>query len=83
MMLTLLQTMRVDATFADVTVIGSQYEDEMGTRQWHLAVWSESYAKVRRYRISEDRKPEELIGAYREAAEQAMARWEAQPVWVE
>ena len=82
MTLTLLQSMRFNKSFADFTVLGSQYENEDGIREWHLAIWSESYTKIRTYRVSEGRKPERLTGAYLEAADQAIAKWEAQPVWV-
>jgi hypothetical protein len=81
MALTLLQSMRLDNSFADFTVLGSQYENEDGIREWHLAVWSESCAKIRTYWVSEDRKPEQLMGAYWEAVEQAISKWDAQPVW--
>jgi hypothetical protein len=82
MTLTLLQSMRLNKSFADFTVVGSQYEDEDGIREWHLAIWSESYARVRTYCVSEVRKPERLMGAYLKAANQAISKWEAQPVWV-
>jgi hypothetical protein len=74
--------MRLNNSFADVTVLGSQYENEDGIREWHLAIWSESYTKIRTYCVSEDRKPEQLRGAYLEAVDQAISKWEAQPVWV-
>ncbi len=82
MPLTLLQSMRLNKSFADFTVVGSQYENEDGIREWHLAIWSESYAKIRTYCVSEHRRPERLMGAYLEAANQAISKWEAQPVWV-
>ena len=82
MTLTLLQSMRQNNSFADFTVLGSQYENEDGIREWHLAVWSESYSKIRTYWVSEDRKPQHLMGAYLEAVDQAISKWEAEPVWV-
>ena len=82
MTLTLLQSMRLNNSFADVTVLGSQYENEDGIREWHLAIWSESYPKIRTCRVSDERKPERLVGAYLKAADQAISKWEAQPVWV-
>ena len=82
MTLTLLQSMRFNNSFADFTVLGSQYENEDGIREWHLAIWSESYTKIRTYCVSEDRKPKRLMGAYLEAVDQAISKWEAQPVWV-
>jgi hypothetical protein len=82
MTLTLLQSMRLNNSFADFTVLGSQYENEDGIREWHLAVWSESYTRIRRYWISEDHKPEKLMGADLEAVYKAISKWEARPVWV-
>ena len=82
MTLTLLQSMRLNNSFADFTVLGSQYENEDGIREWHLAIWSESYPKIRTCRVSDERKPEQLAGAYLKAADQAISKWEAQPVWV-
>jgi hypothetical protein len=82
MTLTLLQSMRLNNSFADYTVLGSQYENEDGIREWHLAIWSESYPKIRTCRVSDERKPAQLGGAYLEAADQAISKWEAQPVWV-
>ena len=82
MALTLLQSMRLNNSFADVTVLGSQYENEDGIREWPLAIWSESYTKIRTYCVSEDCKPEQLRGVYLEAADRAISKWEAQPVWV-
>jgi hypothetical protein len=74
--------MRLNNSFADFTVLGSQYENEDGIREWHLAIWSESYPKIRTCRVSDERKPEQLVGAYLKAADQAISKWEAQPVWV-
>ena len=82
MTLTLLQSMRQNNSFADFTVLGSQYENEDGMREWHLAVWSESFTKVRTYWVSEDRKPQQLMGVYLEAVNQAISMWEAEPVLV-
>ena len=82
MTLTLLQSMRFNKSFADFTVLGSQYENEDGIREWHVAIWSESYTKIRTYCVSECRKPERLMGAYLKAVDQAISKWEAQPVWV-
>ena len=82
MTLTLLQSMRLNNSFAGFTVLGSQYENEDGIREWHLAIWSESYPKIRTCRVSDERKPEQLVGAYLKAADQAISKWEAQPVWV-
>jgi hypothetical protein len=82
MALTLLQSMRLNNSIADFTVLGSQYENEDGIREWHLAIWSESYPKIRTCWVSGDRKPEQLRGAYLEAVDQAISVWEAQPVWV-
>lgn len=82
MILTLLQSMRLNNSFADFTVLGSQYEDEDGIREWHLAVWSESYTRIRRYRVSEDHKPEKLMGADWEAVDKAISKWESEPAWV-
>lgn len=82
MTLTLLQSMRLNNSFADFTVLGSQYENEDGIREWHLAIWSESYTRIRTYWVSEDHRSEQLMGAYLEAADQAISKWEAQPAWV-
>jgi hypothetical protein len=82
MTLTLLQSMRLNKSFADFTVLGSQYENEDGIREWHLAIWSESYTKIRTYCVSEGRKPERLMGDCLEAVVEAISNWEAQPVWV-
>ena len=82
MALTLLQSMRLNKSFADFTVLGNQYENEDGIREWHLAIWSESYTRIRSYWISEDRKPNRLMGADSEAVDQAISKWEAEPVWV-
>jgi hypothetical protein len=82
MTLTLLQSMRLNNSFADFTVIGSQYENDDGIREWHLAIWSESYTRIRSYWVSEERKPERLMGAELEAVDQAISKWEAEPVWV-
>ena len=82
MTLTLLQSMRLNNSFADFTVLGSQYENEDGIREWHLAIWSESYTRIRTYCVSGDRKPKRLMGACLEAVDQAISKWEAQPVWV-
>ena len=82
MTLTLLQSMRFNKSFADFTVLGSQYENEDGIREWHIAIWSESYTKIRTYCVSEYRKPERLTGAYLKAVDQAISKWEAQPVWI-
>jgi hypothetical protein len=60
MALTLLQPMRLNNSFADFTVLGSQYENDDGMREWHVAIWSESYTRIRRYWISDDRKPQDL-----------------------
>ena len=38
MTLTLLRSMRVNKSFADFTVLGSQYENDDGIREWHLAI---------------------------------------------
>ena len=81
MALTLLQSMRCNKSFADFTVLGSQYENEDGIREWHVAIWSESYTKIRTYCVSEYRRPERLVGAYLKAVDQAISKWEAQPVW--
>ena len=81
MTLTLLQSMRFNKSFGDFTVLGSQYENEDGIREWHLAIWSESYAKIRTYCVSELRRPKRLTGDYLEAADRAISKWEAQPVW--
>jgi hypothetical protein len=43
MALTLLQPMRLNNSFADFTVLGSQYENDDGIREWHVAIWSELY----------------------------------------
>src|ERR1700739_1244272 len=82
MTLTLLQSMRFNKSFADFTVLGSQYENEDGIREWHVAIWSESYTRIRTYWISDDRKPQELGGAALEAVDQAISKWEAEPVRV-
>ena len=81
MALTLLQSMRSNKSFADFTVLGSQYENEDGIREWHVAIWSESYTKIRTYCVSEYRRPDRLVGAYLKAVDQAISKWEAQPVW--
>jgi hypothetical protein len=82
MTLTLLQSMRLNNSFADFTVLGSQYENDDGIREWHLAIWSESYTRIRSYWVSEERKPERLMGADLEAVDQAISKWEAEPIWV-
>jgi hypothetical protein len=82
MTLTLLQSMRLNNSFADFTVLGSQYENDDGIREWHLAIWSESYTRIRSYWVSEERKPERLMGADLEAVDQAITKWEAEPIWV-
>jgi hypothetical protein len=74
--------MRLNNSFADFTVLGSQYEDEDGIREYRLAIWSESYPKIRTCWVSDERKPQQLMGAYLEAVDQAISQWEAQPVWV-
>jgi hypothetical protein len=82
MTLTLLQSMRLNNSFADFTVLGSQYENDDGIREWHLATWSESYTRIRSYWVSEERKPERLMGADLEVVDEAISKWEAEPVWV-
>ena len=82
MALTLLQPMRLNNSFADFTVLASQYENDDGIREWHVAIWSESYTRIRTYWISDDRKPQELRGAALEAVDQAISKWEAKPVRV-
>jgi hypothetical protein len=82
MTLTLLQSMRLHNGFAGFTVLGSQYENDDGIREWHLAIWSESYSRIRSYWVSEERKPERLMGADLKAVDQAISKWEAQPIWV-
>ena len=73
-----LQSMREDR-FGDVTVLGSQYRDQIGAVHWYFAVWSEQNTNVRIHRVSGGEIPFYLHSAEREALIEAIAAWESSP----
>ena len=83
MKLTVLQSMRLDTDFRDFTVIGCQYRNENQPPEWHLAVWSARDNEVRRYWIVTGLEPDIWAKEDLEAMQWAIARWEADPVWVQ
>jgi hypothetical protein len=83
MTFTLLQSMRLDTDFRDFIIIGCQYKNENQSPEWHLAVWSERDNKVRRYWMVAGMQPDIFATEDLEAVRWAIARWEANPVWVQ
>jgi hypothetical protein len=75
----IVQSMRA-GSFADVSVLGTQYRDRSGGDHWYFAVWSEQDITVRIYRASCGELPEQLESAHREALMKAIELWESSPV---
>jgi len=79
---TLLQYMRIHADFEDFTVHGSQFANQNGELEWEVALCSKSDPPLRAYCIVAGKPEERLSGNRLEAAKSAIAKWEAEPVWV-
>lgn len=74
-----IQSMRI-GTFDGVTVLGSQYRDEAGDRQWYVAVLAGPGAATKIYHLRDGELPDALEAEERDAVIQAIELWNAQPL---
>jgi hypothetical protein len=82
MNLKLLQSMRVETSIRDFTLLGNQYRDGDKLIRWHVAAWSESDNQVRTYWVFAGRAPDYSRGEDWEVVSLAIEKWEKDPVWV-